>query len=320
MNIEEIKNKIPFDTLKRIFSIKKIIAFAVVVILLVQIIVSVVVTEQVLSKEKFLNSSQSTLVVKSSLATPKHMDWLKENSDDVSIKHGEGSISAMKVSNKETSHSYVIMFHSLTTDKYDMASLAYHFYELGFSVIIPDYIEEQLTMGLNEKQAVLSCVDYTVNLDSQSQIFLFGVGYGGAACLLASAQELPQNVKGVISEGAYTNAYDLFKENTGDLYKLPAFPTVWLSSLYAKAFKGFDYKECDVLSAAAKITVPVLYIQGDEDGVVPVEHSNELYEKTPSQGTDHVLIAGADHGQCFGKAPKKYIREVDAFIMTALGV
>lgn len=54
-------------------------------------------------------------------------------------------------------------------------------------------------------------VEYVIErFGNNSEIFLHGISMGGATVLMASGLNLPNNVKAIISDCAYTSAYDVF--------------------------------------------------------------------------------------------------------------
>ena len=158
-----------------------------------------------------------------------------------------------------------------------------------------------------------------VKKDDKAKIFLFGVGMGGSTVLMASELNLPDNVKAIISDSAYSDVKALFKENIKDFYPVPSFPAVEIASLYVKATEGWSFGDADVVESVKKSQVPVLIIHGAEDTIVPVDQSNDLYEACPVKGSDHLLIRGAMHAQTQNFKSEKYWQGVDEFILKNLG-
>ncbi len=301
--LEKIKSKI---------SIKKLVLFVVIILVVSQVITTVVVSESFLNTKSFLQSGKADNIIKTPLSSQRHIQWLEAKSESVS--DDETGESALSVKNNSTSHSYVLLFHPFTSNPQDMASYAYHFYELGFNLIIPEYIDETCSMGVAEKESVPGWINYILQLDSSAKIFIFGIGMGGTTSLLSTESDLPENVKGIISDSAYSDIGEVFSENIDEFYGVSKFPTVYLASLYTKVTRGWSFSQIDIKSVVRNSEISILYIHGTEDSVVPVGQSNELYEVTRAQGTDHVTIHGADHAQGLNTDSEKYWREVDAFI------
>ncbi len=295
--------------------IKKIIVIVAIVLVVANIVSAIVVSESFLSRERILKK-EANKIISAELSSEEHMNWLKVKAEKVNLKDMEEV--ALYLKNKSTSHSYMIILHSLTTKVEDMASYIYHFYDLGFNVYVPEYMGETVSMGIKEQDVVLKWADHIAKVDDKANIFVFGLGMGGTTALLCADNLKHENVKGVISDSGYSDVKEVFKISINNIYGVPSFPTVALSSLYVKITRKLIFKEEDVLEAVRESEVPILYIHGTEDSIVPVQQSNRLYEVTKAKGSDHITIHGAEHGQTMTEDTEKYWREVDAFIRNSL--
>lgn len=323
---EESKIKV---ALRKVFSVvfnKKTIATVLAVIILVQVVAGVVLGNAVLKPDGFIASSKAEDVIRFPLSEKVYIDWLESKAEKVTMKNSDGkNLSGLLLKNNDTSHSYIIICHSMTSNSRDMALYAHHFYDLGFNVLLPDsrgYGDDEynkISMGYFEKNDVLDWVNDLVKKDDNAKVFLFGVGMGGSTVLMASELELPENVKGIISDSAYSDVKALFKENIKDFYGFSSFPIVNIASLFVKATAGWDFSDVNVVDCVKNAQVPILIIHGGEDGIVPVDQSNDLYEACPVKGSDHILIRGAMHCQAQNFKSEKYWQGVDEFILVNLG-
>ena len=307
--------------LKRIFNIK-VLAVLVAVVLLVQAFTGVILAEIVLNPDGFLNSEKSGDVLTNNLSNQSQIDWLTVKSIQKSIKNeDDAEIHALELKNYDTCHSYIILCHPMTSDAKDMAVYAYHFFDLGFNVLIPEargYGESEykkINMGWLDRYDVLLWVDEIIKNDSNASVFLFGVGMGGSTVLMASSLDLPKNVKGIISDSAYSDVHSAFKANIKNIYAIPSFPVVNMASLYVQLTQGWSFKENSALEQVKNAKVPVLFIHGSDDEVIPVSQSNDMYEACSAKGSDHLLISGASHAQTLSKNSEKYWLNVDLFIL-----
>lgn len=303
-----------FSKIKEKLSVKKIIAIIVASLILFELAATVAVSESFLNTQRFAESEKGQSVLEKELSSAQHIKWLEGTAQSVD----DEGFTGLYLKNNATSHSNIILLHSLTTTAKDMAVYAYHFHSLGFNVYIPQYIKGSCTMGFEEKNTVKAVADMIVKKDEKAAVFLFGIGMGATTSILATAEGLPQNVKGVIADSPYSRVDRLFKENVKELYGLTAFPVVQLSSLYIRLTKGWSISSDEILSSARESEIPILYIHGTEDSVVPVEHSNNLFEVTRAKGTDHITIYGATHLQALNTNAEKYWREVEAFIRNSM--
>lgn len=296
--------------------VKKIIVIVAIVLVVANIVSAIVVSESFLNRERFLKKEESNKIISVELSSQEHINWLKVKAEKIALKDGDEV--ALYLKNKSTSHSYMIILHSLTTNAYDMASYAYHFYDLGFTVYVPEYMGETVSMGIKEQDVVLKWAEHIAEADNKANIFVFGLGTGGTTALLCADNLKHDNVKGVISDSGYSDVKELFEISINDIYGVPSFPTVALSSLYVKITRELNFKEENVLNAVREAEVPILYIHGTEDSIVPIQQSNRLYEVTRAKGSDHITVYGAEHGQTMTEDVEKYWREVDAFIRNSM--
>ncbi|MBO5066466.1 MAG: alpha/beta hydrolase [Clostridia bacterium] len=305
---------------------KKMIAMLLVLIVVSQVITGVVLGNVVTDPDTFVEPSKAEKIIRFPLSEPAYVKWLESNAEKIAMKNSDGkNLSGLSLSENTTSHSYIIICHPLTSNSLDMALYAHHFCDLGFNVIIPDsrgYGDSEysrISFGYFEKNDILDWVNGIIKKDVKAKIFLFGVGMGGSTVLMASGLDLPENVKGIISDSAYSDVKSLFKENVKKFYPVPAFPAVEVASLYVKATQGWSFSDADAVKSVENSEVPVLIIHGGEDTIVPVDQSNDLYEACPVKGSDHLLVRGAMHAQTQTFQNEKYWKSVDEFVLVNLG-
>lgn len=305
MNFYKIKEKL---------NIKRLIALVVALVILFNLAVTVVISESFLNTEDFAQSERGQGLLVKPLSSSVYMKWLGGVAEDFQYEELKG----ICVKNNNPSHNSIVLVHSLTTTPLDMAVYAYHFYSLGFNVYIPEYITDVCTMGESERVVIADAINRISSKNEEGCVFVFGLGMGATTSILATTQSLPQNVKGIIADSPYSMVDRLFEENINEIYGIKAFPVLYMSSVYIKAIKGWDTGNEYIISAARDSEIPIMYIHGTEDAVVPVEHSNNLFEVTRAKGSEHVTIHGATHLQGLNTDSEKYWREVDAFIRNSI--
>jgi len=123
---------------------------------------------------------------------------------------------------------------------------------------------------------------------------MHGMSMGGATVLMASGEDLPDNVKLVISDCSYTSAYDEVAYQLKSMFGLPDKPIVPDTSKYVYEKHGFSFEEVSALKKLEKTTVPVLFIHGKADTYVPTSMVYELFTACPAEKTLYT-VAGARH-------------------------
>ncbi len=318
------KIKAVFLKIREKISVKKAVAVIVAAIVLVQILTSVLLNFSVLGVGGIKGSKKDEFI-HIELSEEKYIEWYNNTAETLGIEGENGhTLMADVLSNYKSSHSYIIISHPYGKLPSDMAEIAYHFYDLGFHVSLPfmrgfgesDY--NSVSMGVEDYKDILKWVEEITENDKNAKIFLFGMGLGGTASLLTADKELPENVKGIIADSAYSDIKGLFKHNIKELYSLPSFPTVEIGSLFNKLINGWSYNDIDLKSVVKNSQVPILYVQAGEDQVVPQEQINDLYDITYEQNSDYILISGATHCENYRFEPNKYWNAVDLFILNTM--
>ena len=314
-----------WDFIYKKVRLSRLIPIILVVIIIFQGIASVVITSSVLSDGGLADKEKKEKLFHVQFSDKKYIEWLNKRKQGVGIRvKDDKDLKAVKISNYSTSHTYVIMAHPYGKGVDDMAKYAHHFHDMGFHVYLP-YMRgfgssehKDITMGYEDSNDLVKWAHNIASKDDRAIIYFFGVGLGGTASLFTANKEIPSNVKGIIADSAYSDVEGLFKHNIKTLYKLPSFPYVQVGSFYNKAVNGWAFDEINVMESVKNSKVPIFYIQGGEDQVVPPEQINDLYDNTTVENSDHLLISGATHGETLSFSEEKYWDNVDLFILNTM--
>ncbi len=80
---------------------------------------------------------------------------------------------------------------------------------------------------------------------------------------------------------------------------------------------GFSLKDAEPLEAVRKTKIPMLFIHGSKDTLVPSYMEDMLYEA--KQGRKEILlIEGARHGAGSQKDARRYFSTIDHFVREAI--
>lgn len=151
-----------------------------------------------------------------------------------------------------------------------------------------------ITFGLKERHDCKLWTEYAIKrFGENTDIILAGVSMGAASVLMASELGFPQNVRYIISDCGYSEPAAIIKE-TIKMMKLPVKPLYYFVNLGAKLFGHFDLEETTAVNAVKKVKIPVLFIHGRCDNIVPVYMCEELYQNCAGR-KEMVLIEGANH-------------------------
>lgn len=219
------------------------------------------------------------------------------------------------------SHKTVICFHGYSSKGMnDFTSLGRFYHGLGYQLLIVDQRAhgesqgEYITFGCLDRYDVLAWTHYVERrFGPGHEMILHGISMGGATVLMASGLKLPAGVKAIISDCAFTSAWDVFSHVLNKTYHLPAFPLMNLADGMAKKKAGYGLAECSSSEEVKKAQVPILLIHGDADTFVPSRMCQEIYENCASK-KEILIIKGAGHAECYYKDTVSYENKVRTFL------
>lgn len=248
--------------------------------------------------------------------------WLLNDSnytDEYITSSDKLKLHSYKVTNQNNSNKWVIAVHGYTSEGINMSTYAKHYYDNGYNVLIPDLRAHGLSegnyigMGWDDRLDIISWINYILNENPNAEIILHGVSMGAATVLMTSGEEIPSNVKAIVADCGYTSVWDEFAYQLDDLFSLPEFPILNVSSMVAKIRAGYFLGEASSLKQVKNSKTPILYIHGDKDDFVPYYMMEELYNATSSE-KEMLTIKGAEHAKASEVDPETYWNTVNNFI------
>ena len=248
--------------------------------------------------------------------------WLAEQTtEDIYIKSFDNLKLHGTLLKSGNNKNCVICFHGYTSrglNDYGAMSKFYH--EQNFNVIMIDArnhgeSEGQYTgFGVLDRKDAVKWIEYAIQrFGKDVNIFLHGDSMGGATVLMTSGLDLPENVKAIIADCAFTSAYDVFSHILKRDYHIPKFPIMNVTEMMTKKKAGYGYKDVNTLEEVAKTKVPILFIHGDIDDFVPVWMTEKNYEACNSE-KELLLVKGADHAEAYYTDTQAYENAVKKMI------
>ncbi|MGN0374909.1 MAG: alpha/beta hydrolase [Butyrivibrio sp.] len=215
----------------------------------------------------------------------------------------------------------VICFHGYTSSGMsDYIALSDYYFRNGYSMLLPDARAhgesegEYVGFGCLDRWDAMEWIKWVIKeCGPKTQILLHGTSMGGATVLMTSALKLPGQVKGVISDCAFTSPKYVFTHVLHTMYHLPAFPVIPLTDCVNRIKAGYGMDECNAAREISKTRIPVLMIHGDADNFVPVSMCHEIYANCNAPKTK-LIIKGASHAESYYKDTKAYEAALDKFI------
>ncbi|MBR3051800.1 MAG: alpha/beta hydrolase [Selenomonadaceae bacterium] len=235
-------------------------------------------------------------------------DWTLESFDGL-ILH------AKKFSPATETNRWAILVHGYGRDGTFAYDYAEEYLKRGWNVLVPDLRSaglsqgEFITMGALESRDVF---DWAEKLPPDAKIILHGVSMGAATVMMTAALE-PKNLCAVVEDCGYTSAYEMFSAQLEKIFGLPEYPAMPCANIVCKFKTGVKISDAAPLEVVDKITVPILFIHGDADGLVPFEMLGKLFDKATAP-KEKFVVAGAGHADAKSKNPAVYFDKVFAFL------
>ena len=214
----------------------------------------------------------------------------------------------------------VICFHGYTSQGMnDYIGLSGYYLKRGYSMLLVDERAhgqsegEYIGFGCLDRKDAMGWIHWVLeNCGEEVQILLHGTSMGGATVLMASGLELPPQIKGIVSDCAFTSPKHVFTHVLHTMYHLPAFPMIQIADRVNKKKAGYGLDECNADREVQKATVPILFIHGDADTFVPCKMCKEIYENCASP-KQMLIVPGAAHAESYYKDTAAYEQALDSF-------
>ena len=215
----------------------------------------------------------------------------------------------------------VICFHGYASQGMkDYLGLSGYYLKNGYSMLLVDeraHGESEgkyIGFGCLDRIDALKWINWVLRKCGEDvEILLHGTSMGGATVLMMSSLELPAQVKGIVSDCAFTSPKEVFSHVLKSMYHLPAFPVMNISDFLNKRLAGYGLDECNAAREVKKAKVPILFIHGSGDTFVPYSMCETMYENCASS-KKKLIIEGAAHAECYYKDTDAYENALTEFI------
>lgn len=249
-------------------------------------------------------------------------DWFnnKNNRTDWQLTSSDGlKLSAYYLPAEKEQHKTAIIAHGYMGQASDMPQYAKIYHDLGYNVLMPDARGhgksegDYIGFGWPERKDYQQWINRVIKQDPQSEIVLHGVSMGGATVMMTSGEKLPDNVKAFVEDCGYSSVNGELSYQLKDMFNLPSFPLIPVTSLVTKVRAGYFFGEADSMKQLKKNDRPMLFIHGDKDDFVPYSMLDEVYNATKGPKEKYV-VHGAGHAEALSTDPAMYQKKVTEFV------
>lgn len=170
-----------------------------------------------------------------------------------------------------------------------------------------------ITFGIREREDLLCWINYALaRFGAETEIWLVGVSMGAATVLMASELPLPSNVKGIIADCPYARPVDIIADSCQKRHLNPKLMLPFIR-FAARVFGHFNLDSASAIHAVTQTDVPILFIHGEEDDIVPCKMSKQIYDVCKGYAELHTFPR-AGHGLSYMADNARYEKVVKEFI------
>ena len=219
----------------------------------------------------------------------------------------------------QNGHRWAILVHGYGRDQRYARDYAEAYLEEGYNVLTPDLCAsgesegQYITMGVKESEEVALWAAKIKERDPEAEIVLHGVSMGAATVLLTAGRYDVPGLKAVIEDCGYTSAYEMFANQLGVIFGLPEFPIMTCVDIVSGMKTGVKVSAAAPLQAMPNVKVPVMFIHGEADTLIPPAMMEKLYSVCNAPKTK-LIVAGAGHGDSMKEAGAEYWQAVFSFL------
>ena len=204
------------------------------------------------------------------------------------------------------------LVHGYRSEHAETAGFFYDYYKSrGIDLFCCDHTASGESGGhfigfdLFETEDCLLWLDFLAKkFGPDTQILLHGFSMG-AATVMQMSSRCPETVKFIIEDSGYENARASMDHQIGPLYQ----PLRLLNRMIA----GYDWNDSDVTASLAASRIPMLFVHGQDDKLVPYENGPKLYGLY--QGPKDCLFpTGTRHIETIYTSPEAYAEKEDRFL------
>ena len=212
----------------------------------------------------------------------------------------------------ENARGTVILFHGFhSTPKWDFAASFPYFSNLGFNLLYPiqrahgESEGKYITYGIKERYDAVLWAETVNKMNGDClPIYVGGISMGCTTVLMGAGVGYPKNVKGIIADCGFISPHGIFTEvmrKSG----LPPAPFVWLFGIFCRRIADFDISEYSTLEALKHTDVPIAFIHGKSDRLIP--YKTTLINHNAYNGKKYLLtVKNAPHGAAYMHGRAEY--------------
>lgn len=230
--------------------------------------------------------------------------WIKSHEMElVEIESEDGLKLRGRLIKNPKAKGTVLMFHGYRTHpEVDFSASSHVYYESGNHILLIDQRASGASEGKYIGFGVLEsrdCKRWTEYVEkrfgSDKDIIIAGLSMGASTVLMAAGHDLPKNVKGIVADSAFSSPNEIIQKKISQSYHCNSKMITMAIGIWSRLLAGYSLRELSVLDTMKKNQIPVFFIHGKADRLVPVEMTVKAAEicLAPKK---ILLVENAEHG------------------------
>ncbi|MBE2215294.1 MAG: alpha/beta fold hydrolase [Opitutaceae bacterium] len=198
----------------------------------------------------------------------------------------------------------IVLLHGIWMSRESVLHWAIHLAQAGYRTVPVDLRGHGTSTGAWVTYGALETGDLAAVLDelqrlgmAGDRVGVLGISYGASVGLLWASRD--PRVGAVVALEPFSDPREAIRHYARAMLSPEINRKLSDQALAGAASKaarlaGFRWEQADVIGAMKRLTVPVLFIHGEADTVIPPEHSRRLCEIAP-KGARLIVMSADDH-------------------------
>lgn len=249
------------------------------------------------------------------------ISWIQSHeSEEVEIESVDGLKLRGRLIENPDAKGTVLMFHGYRTHpEVDFSASSHVYYESGNHILLIDQRAsgksegKYIGFGVLESRDCKSWAEYIEKrFGPDKEIIIAGLSMGASTVLMAAGLGLPENVTGIVADSAFSSPKEIIQKKIHQSYHCNGRLITAGIGLFSRMLAGYSLDEMSVLDAMKENQIPVFFIHGKKDRLVPVEMTIRAAKLCPAP-KEVLLVEEGEHGTGYLMENETYERMLREF-------
>lgn len=241
---------------------------------------------------------------KSQDLTPKDFDL--DNYKKIEFRSKDGTLLRGWLILAKEPRGLVVLSHGYSFDKQSMLPGAKELFKNNYSCLLFDYRAhgeskgDKTTIGVLEQEDLLAACEFAGRFSDK--IGVVGVSMGAATAIMVASKI--KGLKAIVADSSYQKLKDIIYRKS---------PVLIGMIINFMKIMGADVERSEPINYVDGVGVPIFFIHGDKDDLVPSDDSVKLFEKAKNPKELWIVKNGL-HGRSYFVDRNEYLKKVIEFL------